>query len=467
MDRSSYKRYHIETKFTPNIIQHPYRFKVKVSKVGLAKFLLTELIHYKGNLEVVKNRPCMYGVFSGPVGGFSPREHLCVGCMRCTTQYPDMVRVLRNPERQKIGDDYFNPDLVDNIVYEAEHGRIPIKGMGYRGTFGGEGWNGMWTDMSEIVRPTRDGIHGREYISTEIDIGEKLSYLTFNEKQQPIGTFPQTVNLPLPLLFDTLPTSILTHDLCHILSQAAHSLHTFAVLPFDLIMKFSIKGSHIIPLVFEKDLEALKFWGHQHQPLMLELAEWNEKFFLQLKTTYPHSIIILRTPFDSDLLSFYHAGVRVFHLTSNYHGRGNKGRFVLDLIRDAHQSFVKADCRNKVSLIGSGGIVAAEHLPKAIMCGLDTVALDTPVCVALQARFAGPCITREDSQFEIPSSITIEWGKQRLKNQAGTWRDQLLEVMGAMGLREVRRLRGEMGRAMFQKDLEKEAFEGIAGYGSR
>jgi len=33
-------------------------------------------------------------------------------------------------------------------------------------------------------------------------------------------------------------------------------------------------------------------------------------------------------------------------------------------------------------------------------------------------------------------------------------------------LREVRRLRGEMGRAMFQKELEREAFSGIEGYGS-
>ena len=47
-----------------------------------------------------------------------------------------------------------------------------------------------------------------------------------------------------------------------------------------------------------------------------------------------------------------------------------------------------------------------------------------------------------------------------------SWRDQLLEVLGAMGLREVRRLRGEMGRAMFQKELEREAFSGIEGYGS-
>jgi len=51
-----------------------------------------------------------------------------------------------------------------------------------------------------------------------------------------------------------------------------------------------------------------------------------------------------------------------------------------------------------------------------------------------------------------------------LKNLLASWRDQMLEVLGAMGLREVRRLRGEIGRAMLQKDLEREAFKGITGY---
>jgi hypothetical protein len=39
-----------------------------------------------------------------------------------------------------------------------------------------------------------------------------------------------------------------------------------------------------------------------------------------------------------------------------------------------------------------------------------------------------------------------------------------LEISGAMGLREIRRMRGEMGRAMFMVDLESEAFAGIEGY---
>ncbi len=40
----------------------------------------------------------------------------------------------------------------------------------------------------------------------------------------------------------------------------------------------------------------------------------------------------------------------------------------------------------------------------------------------------------------------------------GAWHSQLIEVLGAMGIREVRRLRGEVGRAIFMEDIEKEAF---------
>jgi glutamate synthase domain-containing protein 2 len=56
------------------------------------------------------------------------------------------------------------------------------------------------------------------------------------------------------------------------------------------------------------------------------------------------------------------------------------------------------------------------------------------------------------------------WAAQRLMNLVAAWRDQMLEILGAMGLREVQRLRGELGRAMFHEDLEREAFTGVAGF---
>ena len=45
---------------------------------------------------------------------------------------------------------------------------------------------------------------------------------------------------------------------------------------------------------------------------------------------------------------------------------------------------------------------------------------------------------------------------RRIENLIGAWHQQLIEVLGAMGIREVRRLRGETGRAMFFEDLERD-----------
>jgi glutamate synthase domain-containing protein 2 len=52
----------------------------------------------------------------------------------------------------------------------------------------------------------------------------------------------------------------------------------------------------------------------------------------------------------------------------------------------------------------------------------------------------------------------IRYASQRMVNLMGAWHSQLIEVLGAMGIREVRRLRGEVGRAIFMEEIEKEAF---------
>ena len=107
-----YKRYHIETKPAPDIENSPSRFNVHVGRLGLLKLIVSEMIHYRGNKDVITSRPCVYGVFSGPVGGFAPREHLCVGCLRCTTQYPQFVKIEKNPKHRDIGDSYFTSVIV-------------------------------------------------------------------------------------------------------------------------------------------------------------------------------------------------------------------------------------------------------------------------------------------------------------------------------------------------------------------
>jgi hypothetical protein len=465
-DKTKYHRYHIQTKQAPDIEKWPSRFKVKVRKSGLAKLLIKEVIHYRGNLAPVLSRPCMYGVFSGPVGGFAPREQLCVGCLRCTTEFPDFVRVEHNPERRKLGDSYFTYNFVDAISYEASTGLIPVKGAGYRGKFGGEGWDGMWTDMSEIVRPTRDGIHGREFISTVVDIGYAPNFLLFDEAGQPFGPQARGISIPVPILFDAANGGI-DARLAGVVARAAAEVGTLAILPFEEAGKLSDYGDAVVPIVRAE--EVAQFADFHFSPRMIEMQGWDQGLFDAITQRFPETIIALRTGFeDADaLVSYTERGVKIFHLLADYHGRSASGEFVLDLIRAAHKRFVEAGFRDEVTLIGSGGMIAAEHVPKSILCGLDAVGVDTALLVALQAKFEGECSVRGSSRFPRPGNLPENWAVQRLKNLSASWRDQLLEILGAMGLREVRRMRGEMGRAMFMKTLEAESFGGIDGYTER
>ena len=131
-------------------------------------------------------------------------------------------------------------------------------------------------------------------------------------------------------------------------------------------------------------------------------------------------------------------------------------------------------CRDEITLIVSGGIALAEHMAKAIICGADLVAVDTALLVALGCRVCrnahtlnidGGARNAEPPSCACPAEIGLQdsaYAALRMVNLMGAWHSQLIEVLGAMGIREVRRLRGEMGRAIFMEEIEKEAFGDLA-----
>ena len=104
----------------------------------------------------------------------------------------------------------------------------------------------------------------------------------------------------------------------------------------------------------------------------------------------------------------------------------------------------------------------AEHVAKLIACGADGAVVDDALLVALECRMCFRCLDHKKCDMGL-DHISPEWGTQRIINLLGSWHSQLIEVLGAMGLREVRRLRGEVGRVMFFEDLEEECFGPVFG----
>jgi hypothetical protein len=438
-----YQRPRIPVQPAPDLVPLPSRFRVRVRKRRLVGMVAREIVGYRGNLGVALSRPCVYGVFSGRLGGLRPREERCVGCLRCTVQYPKVVQIEPNPARAQLGDSSLPPECVETITYEARTGRLPVRGAGYRGPFGGSGWDGMWLDMSEIVRPTRDGIHGREYIATTVDVGAKPAFLRFDDDGRPCGDQPHVVEIAVPYIFDA--TGAPDH-VAAILADAARRVGTLAVVPADTVHRLTLIGAHVVPLVrgADRSVEAAR---------MVMLDGWSPRGYKALRRSAPEALVAVRLPADHDVLEPIRAGAAIVHLAADKRGRAG-GRFLADLIREAHERLVAERLRDRVTLLAGGGIVMAEHVPKAIACGVEAVVLDTALWVALQGDPTGTTFP----------SMAAPWGVQRITNLAASWRDQLLEVLGAMGMREVRRLRGEYGRLMLQRELELDAFGGIEGY---
>nr|QNO54921.1 hypothetical protein PADEGAKA_00023 [Methanosarcinales archaeon ANME-1 ERB7] len=398
-----------------------------------------------------------------------PVAYRCKGCFSCIQECPRATLTIREGmDYSRLGDSYWTPEIISTNWYQAETGKIPVSGAGYRGPFSGEGFDSMWTDMSEIVRPTRDGIHGREYISTVVEIGRKLPAIKFDSHGEIVSHIPPTLNVPLPLIFDTLPFGRF-ENVYGAMAKAASYLDTFMIV--DAGEEFKSEGnsgqsSHIMPHISHLTSHSFDAdWIKACKMVELEYEEDVLSVVNEVKTLNPGSIISVRVPFGDNVAGtveeLTYGGIEVIHLYADLNGQTfGKSLFIKDMTQKVHRHLVDLKIRDDVTLIVSGGIAMAEHVAKAIICGADLTAIDLPLLFALECRYCKDC--QEDLACPVElKDVNSEWGAQRIINLIGAWRNQLIEILGAMGLREVRRLRGEVGRAIFLEDIEKDTFDNV------
>lgn len=363
------------------------------------------------------------------------------------------------PGRSDRGDSYWTAEIITQTWFMAETGRIPISGAGYGGPFSGPGFDSIWLDMSEIVRPTRDGIHGRETISTRVVLGGAPEMLEFDSERRLLSRMPPTLDLPFPVAFGPLPMELPGDGPNQALTLAADHLSTLFIRTTD-----TLKGGggeklalRLCAADFDQPglLESLAASG----PVYVEIEEepWDLERFERAVTLFPNALVALRRRLGPDspaeVERLIRRGVRIFHLFADIEGRDSAGRPLPESLRAVHTHAVRCRWRDSLSFLVSGGIAAAEHLPKIVACGADVAVLDLVPQVAWGCALWADriqCHTEENG-------VDVEWGAQRLVNLMAAWRDQLLEAMGAMGMREVRRLRGETGRLIFD-DVESKAF---------
>lgn len=418
---------------------------------------------------VCVKRTCVYGVYDKrSLDGRQMLDSLdtqCMSCLRCIQGCPkELIQKSVNPRFKGLGDALFTPEIVARIWQQAETGKIPVSGAGYPGPFTGPGFDAMWTDMSEIVRPTRDGIHGREYISTSVDLGKTPTALCFDARGALVGETPQVIDIPLPVLLSVPSFGALGEGTLKGWAMAAMRLESFLWLPEARYGPFLERLTPWLCMVLDRGTDTLPPGGAR----LVEIP-WEEGWEARhgrLAEARPGIRISLRLEAEDGMeekaLEAARKGASLLHLTEPMpdvlDGEGLRRMMGLkDRIRSLHARLLEADIRDTLTVLVSGGLGMAEHVAKAIICGADATVVDFPILIALECRMCRRCTTGDACPVDIQEA-DAPWVARRVINLIGAWHNQLLEVMGAMGIRDARRLRGETGRAMFFEDLDRSVF---------
>ena len=455
------KKYHIHSKATPLNLDYIYKFKIERGENCINCGRCTKVCIYEAHKRG-KGDPRKMA---------DPNTVVCRNCFRCIQECPrGALEKSLDKDFLNIGGSYWKSDMFITLWKQAEDGKVPVTGAGYRGPFTGPGFDSMWTDMSEIVRPTRDGIHGREYISTSVELGRKLNHLTFDDKGKLLSKIHDTVDIPIPIIFD-VPADILNPHVKVALVRAASELNTYIVLPVNDINSDTKKYvKNIIPLISSEEINKHQGLIKSAKMVAFEYSEDMLSSFPTLKDKIKkisNALTIIRVPatrtVETIVSKLAHNGAEIIHVIADYRGMdvdesGDKNRRLgKDIIRAVHLRLIDDRIRDEVTIIFSGGIAMAEHVPKAMICGADLTAIDLPLLIAIGARL----YEEPEKIIVLPEElekISVRIITQRIINLMGAWHSQLLEVMGAMGIREARRLRGETGRAIFFEEIDNDTF---------
>ncbi len=455
------KKYHVHAKATPLDLDYIFKFKIVRRENCINCGKCTKVCIYEAH-ERRQDDPRKMA---------DPNTVVCRNCFRCIQECPrGALEKSLNSDFLNTGGAFWKPDMLLTLWKQAEDGKVPVTGAGYRGPFTGAGFDSMWTDMSEIVRPTRDGIHGREYISTSVELGRKLNHLEFGEGGRLLSRIPKTIDIPLPVIFD-LPEAGLRPNLKAALVGAAVEVGTCIVMPVaEITPDLERYLGSIIPCLAPGDIGKHKGLLAKARIVAIDCAGGLPGDLPALKAGIKKAgdpLVILRLPavpgVEDSVLKLARGGAGIIHIVADYRGREVGGpaasspRLIKDVIRAVHLKLVGDRIRDEVTLIASGGIGMAEHVPKAMLCGADLTAVDLPLLIAIGARL----YEQPERSLVLPGGldgIPVEILTQRMINLMGAWHSQLLEVMGAMGIREARRLRGETGRAIFFDEIDNETF---------
>jgi glutamate synthase domain-containing protein 2 len=190
-------------------------------------------------------------------------------------------------------------------------------------------------------------------------------------------------------------------------------------------------------------------------------VEDHKKHVDWVRAVNPRCLVSVKvsTPVDVDMVAVgsYYANANILHIDGGYGGTGaapeiakkNIAMPIEYAIPKVHRYLVAEGVRDEITVMASGGIRTAYDVAKAIALGADGCVIGTAEAVAVGCTHCGNCERGRGCQVGITTTdpelsllINPKWGAQRIINLYTSWSKQWKSILGSLGLRSIKELRG-------------------------
>lgn len=465
-------------------------------------------------------KECANGVhhYEPRTGTMISDEMHCIDCLRCTTFCPThALQIIKNPEHLRENYGWSQANIKD-IWRQAASGGALLASMGSPKNYPIY-WDHMLINASQVTNPSIDPL--REPMETRVYLGNRHEEIVRDKDGSIKPSHRPLLKLDVPVLFSAMSYGSISYNAHKSLAIAAEKLGTYyntgegglhkdlypygahtivqvasgrfgvnsdylnAGAAIEIKMGQGAKpgiGGHLPGSKIVGDIartrmipegsDAISPAPHhdiysiedlkQLVSMLKEATGYKKPVIVKVAAVHNISAIvsgIARSGADMIAIDGFRGGTGA----APERIRDNVG-IPVELALGAVDKRLRSEgIRDRVSLIVSGSIRSSADVVKAIALGADAVAIATSALVAMGCHLCRTCQSGRcnwgiaTQRPDLVARLDPEEGSQRLINLVTAWKNEIMEMMGGMGINSIEALRGNRlmlrGIGLTEKEL--------------
>jgi len=446
-------------------------------------------------------------------------EAKCVDCQRCVTLCPTHALKIVKSDQEFRTNANWGKEVIEDIYRQADSGGVLLSSMGTPKSYPVY-WDKMLINASQVTNPSIDPL--REPMETQVFLGAKSDTIERDKDGKIITKTQAQLKLSVPIMFSAMSYGSISYNAHKSLALAAQALGTyyntgegglhedfyqygantivqvasgrFGVHPDYLKAGAAIEikmgqgakpgiGGHLPGTKIVGDIaktrmipegsDAISPAPHhdiysiedlrQLVYMLKEATGYTKPVIVKIAAVHNVSAIasgIARSGADIIAIDGFRGGTGAAPARI----RDNVGIPIELALASVDKRLRDEGIRNNVSLVVGGSIRSSADVIKAIALGADAVYIATSALLALGCHLCRTCQNGKcnwgiaTQRPELVKRLNPEIGSQRLVNLITAWKNEIMEMMGGMGINSIEALKGNRlmlrGIGLTDKELE-------------